>query len=517
MASDQDLLGGSNPTQPYSSMLQTRRSLSIGSNHELGEMGSSASQMSLGTDVHENVDLDETEQSLLEVKMLQKHIALFDSKIGKSERVLIKRLEEQTKTLERVEGTKLYEHDIYELDFLHNSLADFLNNLEMSLHKLGYVELEIENIRQNQSMLDFCETVLNRDSETQLCRHRLQRLTAKATKLADHLAQQPLRSLSGLKGLAMQTNWFKDSCREMLIRLHEASESMMVNEAELQQIKQSQINVEIHSDLESSLASLARASQRCKDANRVVLDMTFRYCQLYILGGCYGRVVRSQPLFEQKKSHLSYFRRSLEANRRLIEKQLRDCNQFTSAHSGHDSPHEDKKLSLIAEEDLSTDHDQIIATIRKKTEAVMSQNQRATDYLNDIEAQLELWQAQSEGQSGSFNVLESVDEEDQERPVQELILIDRSVGKLVLLHEKIDLFIEKNGRLLTKATLKIKSESLVRLCDELLNEVAEQNKQAVKLEEKIKAHHASLLKKVTALQDRGSQRDGAVSSRSFVV
>lgn len=40
-------------------MLQSRRSLSMGSGHELT---SSASQLSMGTaDVHENIDLDETE------------------------------------------------------------------------------------------------------------------------------------------------------------------------------------------------------------------------------------------------------------------------------------------------------------------------------------------------------------------------------------------------------------------------------------------------------------------------
>ena len=54
-----------------------------------------------------------------------------------------------------------------------------------------------------------------------------------------------------------------------------------------------------------------------------------------------------------------------------------------------------------------------------------------------------------------------MDEEDQERPVQELILIDRSLGKLVLLLEKTDLLVEKNDRLINKATLKIKSEQLV--------------------------------------------------------
>ena len=46
-------------------------------------------------------------------------------------------------------GTKMFEWDIYELDSQHNSMTDFLNNLEMSLHKLGQVEHDIENIRQN--------------------------------------------------------------------------------------------------------------------------------------------------------------------------------------------------------------------------------------------------------------------------------------------------------------------------------------------------------------------------------
>lgn len=45
--------------------------------------------------------------------------------------------------------------------------------------------------------------------------------------------------------------------------------------------------------------------------------------------------------------------------------------------------------------------------------------------------------------------------------MQELILIDRSFGKLILLVEKIDLLIDKNDRLLNKATLKIKSEALI--------------------------------------------------------
>lgn len=98
------------------------------------------------------------------------------------------------------------------------------------------------------------------------------------------------------------------------------------------------------------------------------------------------------------------------------------------------------------------------------------------DYLADIEGQLETWQIQTENQNGTFNVQENVDEDDQARPVRELICIDRSIGKLVILLERIDLMVEKNDRLLNKATLKIKSESLVKLSESLLNDLAEQNK-----------------------------------------
>ena len=49
--------------------------------------------------------------------------------------------------------------------------------------------------------------------------------------------------------------------------------------------------------------------------------------------------------------------------------------------------------------------------------------------------------------------------------MQELILIDRSIGKLVILVEKIDLLIDKNERLLNKAVFKIKLESLAQSCD----------------------------------------------------
>lgn len=64
----------------------------------------------MGTaDVHESIDLDEMEQSLLEVKMLKKHINVFDGKITRSERVLVKRKEEQARTEAVISGNGLYD------------------------------------------------------------------------------------------------------------------------------------------------------------------------------------------------------------------------------------------------------------------------------------------------------------------------------------------------------------------------------------------------------------------------
>lgn len=64
----------------------------------------------------------------------------------------------------------------------------------------------------------------------------------------------------------------------MLIRLNEVVESMQPNLLLLNDIKTSQIDVESHSEIRHSLNQLAAARNRCKDANKVILDMTFRYC-----------------------------------------------------------------------------------------------------------------------------------------------------------------------------------------------------------------------------------------------
>lgn len=55
-------------------MLLSRRNLSIDSMGSTYELASSASGMSLATDVHENIDWDETEQTVVEVQALRSRI-----------------------------------------------------------------------------------------------------------------------------------------------------------------------------------------------------------------------------------------------------------------------------------------------------------------------------------------------------------------------------------------------------------------------------------------------------------
>ena len=91
----------------------------------------------------------------------------------------------------------------------------------------------------------------------------------------------------------------------------------------------------------------------------------------------------------------------------------------------------------------------MIDVISSKTENIEQQQMQASDYLIDIDAKLDSWQSKASYQA--FNVVENLDEEDQEWHVQELITIDRSIGKLVLLIEKMDLLIEKNERMINRA------------------------------------------------------------------
>ena len=84
-----------------------------------------------------------------------------------------------------------------------------------------------------------------------------------------------------------------------------------------------------------------------------------------------------------------------------------------------------------------------------KTSHLENQHQLACEYLNEIESLVDNWQSTATSQA--FNVVDNIEEDDQEWHVQELIMIDRSIGKLVLLIEKIDLILDKNERMLNRA------------------------------------------------------------------
>ena len=61
----------------------------------------------------------------------------------------------------------------------------------------------------------------------------------------------------------------------------------------LMSIKDSEIDVESHNDLQAAMNELSSARNRCKEANKIALDITYQYCQLYVLAGCYGRALRT--------------------------------------------------------------------------------------------------------------------------------------------------------------------------------------------------------------------------------
>ena len=110
-------------------------------------MTSSESQLSIESDVHENIDLDETEQSLLEVHALKKHISIFENEISQSSRLFTKREEEHARCLLKIEGGKIYEQNIEELNSLRDKIDGFLNFMAIGLQKLSSMEEEIENTR----------------------------------------------------------------------------------------------------------------------------------------------------------------------------------------------------------------------------------------------------------------------------------------------------------------------------------------------------------------------------------
>ena len=90
----------------------------------------------------------------------------------------------------------------------------------------------------------------------------------------------------------------------MLLRLNDIQKNMDLNNRMIDTIKQRKIDHSNWKEIEMSLTDIGQASSRCKEANRLMLDMTFRYHQLYILGGCYGKKVEIYPLAKQKSAEL---------------------------------------------------------------------------------------------------------------------------------------------------------------------------------------------------------------------
>ena len=163
------------------------------------------------------------------------------------------------------------------------------------------------------------------------------------------------------------------------------------------------------------------------------------------------------------------------------------------------------------DQEFTTEHQQIIDAMNEKTESLETQHQLAADYLSEIETLLDNWQSMAS--SPAFNVMDNIEEEDQEWHVTELIMIDRSIGKLVLLIEKIDLLIDKNERMMNRAQLKIKSEQLQLQSERLQEQIESHKLQAYKIEGKIQGQSASLHK-----SNRGGQisRGTSRNSESFI-
>ena len=76
--------------------------------------------------------------------------------------MLEKRFQENEKFAQYADEKNLVDLEIEELDTIHNSMEDFLNNLEMGMHRLGIVESEIQEVRSNITLLDLCDSLCNK-------------------------------------------------------------------------------------------------------------------------------------------------------------------------------------------------------------------------------------------------------------------------------------------------------------------------------------------------------------------
>ena len=82
-----------------------------------------------------------------DVDALIEQTRIYTTKIDTSEKNLEKRKQKCDAYKKQIQGTALLELDIYALDSLLNSLTDFHNNLDISVHKLETVESGIINTK----------------------------------------------------------------------------------------------------------------------------------------------------------------------------------------------------------------------------------------------------------------------------------------------------------------------------------------------------------------------------------
>lgn len=147
----------------------------------------------------------------------------------------------------------------------------------------------------------------------------------------------------------------------------------------------------------------------------------------------------------------------------------------------------------------------------------MDQQTIAIDYLSDIEDTLESWYTQLESkQNSSLSVIDNLEEDDQASELQDLIQIDRSIGKLVLMTEKLDLLVKKNDRIVLKMTIQIKSEFLSKIFEDLEINVNDQKKQAHKLRRRLRNVVNNLKKRIALLQSNPANDDEVGVSQMLV-
>ena len=96
----------------------------------------------------------------------------------------------------------------------------------------------------------------------------------------------------------------------MLLRLGEIVKNMDFNLNMINEIQHRENDTKNLVQLEQIFNEMTGAGTRCKDANQMILELTSRYHQIFILGGCYGKI-EIKNLTVQKMNALKKLKQSL--------------------------------------------------------------------------------------------------------------------------------------------------------------------------------------------------------------